>query len=386
MSKVSIVRSETEGKNVKRSIELCDGLSAFKSGSKVLIKPNCVFPGSPKKKPKGTVTNAAVIAELIEALKDAGAGPITIGEGTIVIKELQSSTGGCFAWAGITEVADKYGVRLQDFNEGPFRKFEFDGRRIKVAEGAFENDFFVDLSVLKTHAQTRISLGAKNLKGCLSATSRKTFHEQNLEKFIALLNKEIRVDLSLIDGTYGLQKGPFGEDAIPFNLIIAGRDLIATDMVGAEVMGIDYREVLHLKLLSEFKGHSFDLGKVEIVGEPIEDVRQPLEWWYPWTDELLKTYNIRGLTVKDPGLIFCSGCTITVFAGLRNFLKANAGSDFGKAEICIGGAVAEEGSDPVVLLGKCPMAINKNRDGAIAVKGCPVGIGDIVNGLTKALC
>ena len=30
MSKVSIVRSETEGKNVKRSIELCDGLSAFK--------------------------------------------------------------------------------------------------------------------------------------------------------------------------------------------------------------------------------------------------------------------------------------------------------------------------------------------------------------------
>ena len=386
MSKVSIVRSETEDRGVRRSIELCDGLSAFKPGSKVLIKPNCVIPGSPKKKPMGTVTNAAVLAEMIEVLKDAGAGPITIGEGTIVIEEIKSSTPGCFAWAGIKEVADNYGVRLQDFNEGPFRKLEFEGHRIKVAESAFENDFFVDLPVLKTHTQTRISLGAKNLKGCLSATSRKTFHEQNLEEFIALLNEQIRVDLSLIDGTYGLQKGPFGEDAIPFNLIIAGRDVIATDMVGAEVMGIDYREVLHLKLLAEYRDHSFNLGEVEIVGEPIEEVRQPLEWWYPWTDELLKAYNIRGLTVKNPGLVFCSGCTITVFAGLRSFLKANAGSDFGKAEICIGDAVAEEGSDPVVLLGKCPMAVNKDRGDAIAVKGCPVSISDVVNGLTKALC
>jgi uncharacterized protein (DUF362 family) len=124
MSKVSIVRSETEDRGVRRSIELCDGLSAFKPGSKVLIKPNCVIPGSPKKKPMGTVTNAAVLAEMIEVLKDAGAGPITIGEGTIVIEEIKSSTPGCFAWAGIKEVADNYGVRLQDFNEGPFRKLE----------------------------------------------------------------------------------------------------------------------------------------------------------------------------------------------------------------------------------------------------------------------
>ena len=384
--KTSIVRYTSEDRNVEKAIQLCDGLSALKPGSKVLIKPNCVFPGSPKKKPKGTVTNAAIVAELIEVLKDAGAGPITIGEGTIVIKELKSSTGGCFTWAGFNEVADKYDVKLQDFNEGPYRKLEFNGHNIKVAEAAFENDFFVDVPVLKTHTQTRISLGVKNLKGCLSPKSRKTFHEQDLERFVALLGKEVKVDLCVIDGIYGLQKGPFGEDGVPLNIVIAGRDVVATDMVGAEVMGIDYREVVHLKQLAELMGHPFDLGSLEIVGEPLEDVRHPLEWWYPWTDELLSAYKITGLTIQNPGTVFCSGCTITVFAGLRGFLKTNAGKDFGGAEICIGDAIAAETSDPVVLLGKCPMSTNKDRSDAISIKGCPVGINEVVNGLTEALC
>ncbi|NQT70269.1 MAG: DUF362 domain-containing protein [Desulfobacteraceae bacterium] len=384
--KTSIVRYTPEGRSVEKAIQLCDGLSAFKPGSKVLIKPNCVFPGSPKKKPKGTVTNAAIVAELIEVLKDAGAGPITIGEGTIVIKELETSTNGCFKWAGFSEVADKYGVTLQDFNEGPYRKFDFEGHNIKVAEAVFDTDFFVDVPVLKTHTQTRISLGVKNLKGCLSPTSRKMFHEQDLEGFISLLSKEINVDLCIIDGIYGLQKGPFGEDATALNLVIAGRDVIATDMVGAEVMGINYQEVTHLRKLAELSGHPFDLGSLEIVGEPLENVRHPLEWWYPWTDELLSVYKITGLTIQNPGTVFCSGCTITVFAGLRNFLKTNAGKDFSGAEICFGDAVAEAESNPVVLLGKCPMAANKDRNDAMSVKGCPVGISDVVNGLTEALC
>jgi hypothetical protein len=257
---------------------------------------------------------------------------------------------------------------------------------VKVTEGAFENDFFIDLPVLKTQTQTRISLGVKNLKGCLDQAGRKTFHNCDLERFIALLGCEIRVDLCVIDGIYGLQKGPFGEDALPFNLVIAGQDVIATDMVGAEVMGIDYRDVIHLKHLAELQGHSFDLDKVEIIGEPLEDVRQPLQWYYPWTDELLEEYNIKGLSIKNPGRMLCSGCTITIFVGLRNFLKANAGRDFGGAEICICEAVPEEKSDPVVLLGKCARTVNRDLTDAIYVKGCPVGISETFNGLTKALC
>ena len=384
--KVSIVRYESEGRSVERAIQLCDGLSALRPGSKVLIKPNCVFPGSPKKKPKGTVTNAAVVDELIQVLKDAGAGPITIGEGTLVIKELKTSTEVCYNWAGFTEVADRYGVTLQDFNEGPHREFEFDGQKVKVAEAAFETDFFIDVPVLKTQTQTRISLGVKNLKGCLDQPSRKTFHNHNLEKFIALLAAEIEVDLCVTDGIYGLQKGPFGEDAIPFDLVIAGQDVIATDMVGAEVMGIAYREVIHLREAAELKGHLFDLDKVEIVGESIEDVRQPLEWYYPWTEELLGAYNISGLTIKNPGNMLCSGCTITTFVGMRNFLKANAGKDFGGAEICICEAVPGEESSPVVLLGKCARKVNKDLTDAIYVKGCPVKVGTIVEELAKALC
>ena len=138
-------------------------------------------------------------------------------------------------------------------------------------------------------------------------------------------------------------------------------------------------------MLAELSGRPFDRDCLEIIGEPLEDVRHPLKWC-PWTDKLLSAYQIKGLTIQNPGNAFFSGCTIIVFAGLRNFLKANAGKDFGGAEICFGGAVADEKSKPVVLLGKCPMAANKDRDDAISIKGCPVGISDVVNGLTEALC
>ncbi len=383
--KASIVKYIPGDKSVVKALTLCEGLSQLRPGSKVLIKPNCVFPGPPKKRPKGTVNNAAVLAELVEALKEAGAGEISIGEGTIVIKELKTSTAGCFTWAGIKELGDQYGVTLVDFNEGPYRNFDFDGHKVRVAEAAFETDFFIDVPVLKTHTQTRVSLGLKNLKGCLSATSRKTFHEQGLEKFIALLGKEIKVDLCMIDALFGLQKGPFGEDAHPLDLIIASQDVIAADMVGAEVMGIDYREVVHLKTLAEMTGHDFDLKALTLEGETLEEARHPLEWWYPWTDELLQAFDIKGLTVKNPGLMFCSGCTITLFAGLRNYLKNHAGKDFGGAEICMGSAVADPGASPVVLLGKCPIKMNEDRSDAFRVKGCPVSIGDVVTELTKAL-
>ena len=384
--KVAIVRYVEGAHNAARALRLCDGLTDLRPGSSVLVKPNCVTGGPPKKSPKGTVTNVSLMAELIETLKEAGAGSITVGEGSIVVKDMGASTGSAFAWAGISDLRSRYGIHLLDFNKGPYREFDFEGHKVKVAGAAFEADFFVDMPVLKTHSQTRVSLGVKNLKGCLSQTSRKLFHKRDLEQFVALLGHQIKVDLCLIDGIFGLSRGPFGEGAIQLGLVIASRDMIAADMVGAEVMGIDCREVTHLRKLAEIKGHPFDLARLDVVGERLEDVRRALQWSHSWSEELLCAYDIRGLTIQDPGLTFCSGCTLTVFAGLRNFLKANAGKDFGGAEICMGGTRAGRDSHPVVLLGACPIAANKDVVGAFRVKGCPVSIANVVSNLMKVLC
>ena len=98
----------------------------------------------------------------------------------------------------------------------------------------------IDVPVLNTHAMTKVSLGMKNLKGCLSMNSKKKFHMADLEEMIALLNTQIPPQLTVIDGIYGMEKGPLSMgQAHRMNLIMASQDVLSCDMVGAAVLGID---------------------------------------------------------------------------------------------------------------------------------------------------
>jgi len=66
---------------------------------------------------------------------------------------------------------------------------------------------------------------------------------------ITLLNTKLRPSLTIIDGIYGLEKGPdFLGSPRRMDLIIAGKDVFSCDIVGAMVMGIPPVEVEYLKL------------------------------------------------------------------------------------------------------------------------------------------
>jgi hypothetical protein len=288
-------------------------------------------------------------------------------------------------WAGISELAAKYGVKTVDFNRGPFKNFEVDGIKIRVAKEALETDFLINFPVLKTHAQTKVTLGIKNLKGCLSPGSKKTFHKKDLERFIAFLGDQVRVDLTIIDGLYGLQKGPMGKDIHPMNLIIAGRDMVSVDMVGASVIGIEPNEVKYLRYIANSRGQSLDLSRLDIRGERIADVAKKLIWEYPWCEELLEKYRISGIACEDPGNHFCSGCTVTAFAGLNRFFRENQGRRFKGVEICLGRNTAHAESERIFLLGKCSVKANPEHKGAVEVKGCPASTKEIYQKLCHHL-
>jgi len=58
------------------------------------------------------------------------------------------------------------------------------------------------------------------------------------------------------------------------NIVIAGRDPVAVDAVGAAVMGMPPSEVKHLRLAEEKGLGTCDLNKIEVVGEPVEGVKK----------------------------------------------------------------------------------------------------------------
>ena len=308
---VSIIKRDNYTNPIKSAIDRCNGFSALKPDHNVLIKPNLVM-GANKKMipPFGKVTTAITVEQLIQVLFEHNCRKITIGEGAAVMPELGSDTAAAMKFSGVEKIGLKYGVKLEDFESSTFKKIQINGHTFKIAESALDTDFLINVPVLKTHGQAIVSLGMKNLKGCLKFSSKKRFHKHgHLLDLIAQLNTHIRSDLIIIDGTYAMEKGPTMGTAHPMNLIIAGTDILDTEMVGAAVLGKDPTEIPHIQSYSKLTGRKIDLESVEILEESIDSVAMDL----PWEGDLnqsFTSFGLSGIQVANQSgdTSICSGC------------------------------------------------------------------------------
>ncbi|KJS15745.1 MAG: hypothetical protein VR69_12055 [Peptococcaceae bacterium BRH_c4b] len=383
---VAVVKYDQTLAALRRAIELCEGFSGLNPDSKVILKPNVVIGGRKSQRPDGVVTTLEVMEGLLTLLREAGCRDITIAEGGAIQPELNLNTPRAFEWSGIKELAERLGIPTIDLNEGPFTALDFYGVKIEIASALLEAGFIVNVPVLKTHQLTKISMGLKNLKGVLSNESKKNFHRHGLERFIAILGTKIPVSLTVIDGTFAIQKGPVGDDVHRMNLLVAGKDILDVDIVGAHILGIDPAEVGHVKLFADMTGQTVDLNRVEVRGENPADVQKPLAWASTWPLDLMKKYNISGIHMETPGYSNCSGCGMGIFVAVNNFFRENVGATFDGVEICAGQEpVASPAANKVFCLGKCACDTNKDHPHAIKIKGCPPSIKKIYETLKEEL-
>ena len=162
-----------------------------------------------------------------------------------------------FESLGYGKLQKKYGVKCIDVHQRPFEKVDFGGGvELNYNSDILECDFIVNLPVLKTHLQTVVSLGIKNLKGLIDIESRKKCHNTNhgkdLHYYVARLANKIPPSLTVIDGIYSNELGPhFTGNMRRSNLLIASADMLAADMVGAKILGYELSQVPYLKLLQK---------------------------------------------------------------------------------------------------------------------------------------
>ena len=415
---VALVKFDGSLDSLRKAIELCSGFRKLGRNDRVLIKPNNCFRHKIMP-PYGMVTTSWIVDGVIQLLLEHGCHDISIGEGAIIgiFDELAPYTKQGFKGTGIDKIAEKYGVTLLDFNQHPFRELDLGGVKIRVCRAALETDFLINIPVLKTHFQTKVSLGFKNLKGCLSQDSRKRFHMSGrLDTLICLLNDAIKSDLVVIDGVYMLEKGPetLAGTAYRKDLIIASPDIFECDVVGATIMGVDPAQVDYLKEFARRHGRSFDISAIQIKGEDIESLKEQLEWRFEPDKELLAPAKIAGLSAPHPGQTLCSACGATFALALAILGKDNPGMDFGGVAFYYGlGLRAErekrEGTRPsptkVVLYGDCAIRKNKSlqknvtkrisshlreiADGrqlsVVSIEGCPPALTKTLLLLMKAL-
>lgn len=252
------------------------------------------------------VTHPAVVQALGEAVLDAGASELYIVES---IYDVESWT----VW-GHQAVADKLDATLINLNDAvPYNQYVdqpvgedwLTYPQFTLNPILAEVDAFMSVGKLKCHASAGITLSMKNLVGMVpfkfyrlsdEDSIRTEFHgasrayRYRLPSTIVDLVRARPIDFALIDGVMTAEggEGPwldsFNPLDDPLGVLIAGKNPVATDAVGAAVMGFDptarsleqvpFEYCLnHLQIADEYDLGPHDLAEIKIIGADLDELR-----------------------------------------------------------------------------------------------------------------
>jgi uncharacterized protein (DUF362 family) len=152
-------------------------------------------------------------------------------------------------------------VELLNLSNDEQTELEMNGlffKKVNLAKKVSDADLLISFGKLKTHAMQKITCIMKNQFGMLSEKLKVNYHHKLTEAIV----DSIRIrppDICFIDGLIGHQgPGPVGGMPILSGLLVGGTDAIATDMVCAQLMGINPLKVPHIRLAVKHKIGSKD--------------------------------------------------------------------------------------------------------------------------------
>jgi len=348
------------------------------AGKRVLVKPNM---GRVAPNQSGVVTTREVICAVAAFFVSRGAS-VAVGDSPIV----GVSSAEAFARAGITPETLPAGAELVDLDAFPPVTVPVPGGELvsslRVCRPVAEADIVVSVPVMKTHMHTVVSLGLKNMKGCLYRKEKVKFHkleggrgEKALDVALADMAGVLLPDLVVVDGSVGMEGfGPSSGRTVRPGLLVAGTDCIAVDAVAAELMGFSPGDVPSLRLCAGRGLGSIETTEMDVSPPDYLKYRVPFE---PAPVSIDVEYE--GVYLYEAGA--CSACLSTVFLFLkrhaREMKELYGGED---VHIYIGdkNSVREEGN--VLLIGKCTAAA---REKGVFIQGCPPVPSDIIERIRR---
>ncbi|MBT8042168.1 MAG: DUF362 domain-containing protein, partial [Pontiella sp.] len=292
-------------------------LSALK-GKKVLLKPNV---GRMSKAGTGVNTNPQVVAAAVDAFRKAGA-TVAIGESPITgVNTLEA-----FELSGMSAMAKEKSCPLIDMDERkPVITPVPNGRVIdslKICADVFDFDYIVSIPVMKIHMHTGVTLGVKNMKGCLWRRSKVDLHmlphlddtaDKSLDIAIGDMATVLRPHFTIIDGSIGLEGlGPGAGTPKELNVVVAGADAFAADAVACRLMGRTANEVSHLRNGAANGCGVIDLDRIKVYPKNWQDYASDFQ-----AAPKNLSFEFPDIEVLDKNS--CSACQSTLLLFLQRF-------------------------------------------------------------------
>jgi uncharacterized protein (DUF362 family) len=269
MSKVAVVMGERSLDTVYKALDLIPYKEALQQWDRVLIKVNFV---TTKTWDTGTTTDPIVVEALINRVRD-------LGKEVLVVETDAQATNAdkAVVKTGMKDMLDRVGVEFVNMRHSE-EKVELpvtDGKTlesIKVAKIATESAI-ISAAKLKGISDLGVTLGLKNMFGMLTSKWKFKFHRKGMHKVVHDVCTTLPPTLTVIDGFVGL-KGvmPMRGTPVHFKTIIASTDSVASDSVGARIVGREPREIDYLRWL--YESGLGEIENYEIVGDDIELLKE----------------------------------------------------------------------------------------------------------------
>jgi uncharacterized protein (DUF362 family) len=164
------------------------------------------------------------------------------------------------------------------------------GTDIEMSERYMNADILISLAKLKTHSLQKITCTMKNLFGSLPEKYKIKYHPRLTEAICEFASAR-PPDISVIDGIVGMDgKGPVNGVPKVCEVLIAGTNMVATDIYCTKLMGFKTSSVPHLVEALRLRLGTKDY---ELIGDAAQDKCLNFEFM-PWWEETFRNV-IKGI-------------------------------------------------------------------------------------------
>ncbi|MBC8199920.1 MAG: DUF362 domain-containing protein [Desulfobacterales bacterium] len=228
--------------------EMIDALSGncIKRHDRVLIKPNLLLPAKPE---KAILTHPLIVRIVAEYILNKGgcvqiSDSPAIGSFEKILKE-----------GGYKKVLNGLDVEFKEFKTSVKVDIGEPFGSIDIAKDAVEADVVINLAKLKTHSQMLLTIGVKNLFGCIVGLKKPEWHFKSgtdreiFAKLLVQIYNAIKPSITIIDGILAMEgQGP-GKSGIPRHLgiVVGSNNAPAADMAICSMLGIEPDNLLTVK-------------------------------------------------------------------------------------------------------------------------------------------
>jgi uncharacterized protein (DUF362 family) len=282
-------------KMVREAIKLA-GDWPVTPGKTVFIKPNLVVDNmfllaSQRTKSEeilSTITDPRVVRAVALVALESGAKKVMFGD----LPASGDSYATALAWGYETvakELNQKFPgkVELVDLKSVPYKFYpakKTGGLALKeyaIPEILVNSDIRISVPIMKTHSMAVVTLSLKNMGiGAVTPSVYGSFklglpHQRLWEVIVDVCNI-VPIDYAVVSALWGMEgSGPLLGNPVAMNTIIAGKDPVAVDWVGAECMGIKGDLIVVTRMAQKYGLGTYQ--DVQVVGVPIQQAMQQFD-------------------------------------------------------------------------------------------------------------